>query len=84
MLKAIENRKRSLVKSLTYRLLSMSVDLAVAYYVTREIMLALGIVAFVNGYSTILYYVHERAWGHIYWGRIPLPAQKDMTPPILP
>ena len=66
----LEERKRSLVKSVTYRALSMSVDMAVAYYFTREASLSVIIVLIVNGYSTALYYLHERIWVRIKWGRV--------------
>ena len=59
---------RSAVKSITYRLMHMLVDLAVAYYFTREVAFSLGIVALVNIYSICLYYVHERLWGKIRYG----------------
>lgn len=65
----VEAHNRSLAKSVSYRLLSLSVDSSVAYFFTRDIALSAGIVIFVNVYSTLLYYFHERVWAHIRWGR---------------
>jgi uncharacterized membrane protein len=61
--------KRSGAKALSYRILSISVDSMVAYFFTQNVALSAGIVLFVNGYSTLLYYFHERIWAHIHWGR---------------
>jgi len=63
-----ENHSRSLVKAISYRCLSMSVDFIVAYSVTGNVAFSTGIILFVNGYSTILYYGHERIWANIHWG----------------
>ena len=64
-----EKHRRSAAKSLSYRILSISVDAVVAYFFTRNVALSAGIVIFVDGYSTLLYYLHERVWAHIHWGR---------------
>jgi uncharacterized membrane protein len=64
-----EKHSRSLFKSISYRLLSITVDSAVAYFFTHDVALSAGIVIFVNSYSTLLYYFHERVWANIHWGR---------------
>lgn len=66
---AHENHRRSFAKSISYRVFSVIVDAFVAYFFTHNITLSVGIVIFVDGYSTILYYLHERAWAHVNWGR---------------
>lgn len=65
----VEKNRRSATKSATYRVLSLCVDSMVAYFFTRDVTLSAGIVLLVNGYSTVLYYLHERVWAHIQWGR---------------
>ncbi|HQT82665.1 MAG TPA: DUF2061 domain-containing protein [Candidatus Paceibacterota bacterium] len=72
-LTSAETYNRSIVKSVSYRVVSIITDLCVAYFFTRSAALSVGIVIFVDGYSTILYYLHERVWAHIHWGRKPLP-----------
>ena len=67
--KPLETHQRSAIKSVGYRVLSISVDSAVAYFFTRDVVISAGIVLFVNTYSTLLYYFHERIWAHIHWGR---------------
>lgn len=64
----LEKNRRSVIKAITYRLLSISADIVVAYFFTRSAIATLGIVTLVNGYSTFLYYFHERAWAYIKLG----------------
>ncbi len=71
-LKPAETYNRSLAKSVSYRVVSITVDALVAYYFTRNVALSAGIVIFVDTYSTIIYYLHERVWAHIHWGRKPV------------
>lgn len=73
--KSAEKHRRSIVKSITYRVVSICVDSTVAYLFTHDIALSAGIVLFVNGYSTVLYYLHERVWAHIHWGHSIAPHQ---------
>ena len=74
-LRPAETYNRSLVKSVSYRVVSVIIDSCVAYYFTRSIVFSAGIVIFVDSYSTIVYYLHERVWAHIHWGRKPIPHQ---------
>lgn len=68
-MEAHEAHKRSVVKSVSYRAIHLTVDFVVAFFVVRDATLSLLIVLLVNGYSTLLYYFHERVWAHITWGR---------------
>jgi uncharacterized membrane protein len=69
MQKPHETSKRSIIKSISYRIVSITADYIVAFFFTKDATLSLGIVALVNGYSTILYFLHERAWAHIHFGK---------------
>lgn len=66
---APEKHSRSLAKAITYRILHITCDAIIAYFFTKNIFATAGIVALVNGYSTVLYYLHERIWVHITWGK---------------
>ncbi len=68
-MRSAETHNRSAVKSVSYRIVSVMVDAIVAYFFTHNIALSAGIVIFVDAYSTLLYYLHERVWAHIHWGR---------------
>lgn len=67
-LRSKELHRRSIIKSISYRLLSMAADTVAAYFFTRNVRETIGIVIIINSYSTLLYYFHERAWAHIHWG----------------
>ena len=67
--KVAEKHSRSLVKSISYRLISITADSIAAYFFTHDVALSAGIVIVVNSYSTVLYYFHERVWVNIHWGR---------------
>lgn len=64
-----EKHSRSLIKSISYRLISMTADTIAAYLLTHDTAMTIGLVVLVNTYSTVLYYIHERVWANIHWGR---------------
>ncbi len=63
-----ETHVRSIVKSITFRLIATAVTIILVLIFTGEIILAMqvGILEAVS--KLILYYAHERIWGHITWG----------------
>ncbi len=63
-------RARSLVKSLTYRVFVMSLDLTVLWLFTRRLDVTLGFALLSNVYTTVGYFVHERVWARVRWGRV--------------
>ena len=65
-----EKHSRSVVKAISYRIVSILADSIVAYALTRSFAVTLGLVTLINTYSTILYYFHERVWANIHWGRL--------------
>jgi uncharacterized membrane protein len=68
-LRSKELHRRSIIKSISYRLVSIAADSIAAYFFTRSVAETAGIVVLLNTYSTFLYYFHERIWSHIHWGR---------------
>ena len=65
----VESRSRSIVKSLVYRMLSLLGMGIISWLITRDIKETTLITVIVQIYLTILYYVYERAWNKINWGR---------------
>jgi len=59
---------RSVVKALTYRIVVMILDFIAIYLFTGTARIAVGFVVVSNIYTTIGYFLHERAWEHIHWG----------------
>jgi uncharacterized membrane protein len=64
-----EKHKRSIVKSITFRILVIISDMVIITLVTHRYDVALGITIATNLGSTVLYYLHERVWTKIAWGR---------------
>lgn len=61
--------KRSVVKSITFRILVMIADGFIVYALTKSYQVALGVIIFSNISSTIIFYFHERVWNRVSWGR---------------
>lgn len=55
----MESHKRSLVKSITWRIIA---TLIAAWWVGFQVAILMNIV------QTIAYYIHERVWVRIRWG----------------
>ena len=61
-------RKRSIVKALTYRVFIVCLDFSAIYIFTRKVEVAVGFMIVSNIYTTLGYFLHERAWARIKWG----------------
>ena len=64
-----EHWRRSLTKALTYRAIILVMDFTSIYLLTGKIETALGFMLVSNVYTSIAYYVHERIWDRIKWGK---------------
>lgn len=64
-----EHYKRSLAKAITFRIAALCIDFLIINTITQRSDIAAGIVIIVNFSSTILYFLHERIWNHIHWGK---------------
>jgi uncharacterized membrane protein len=56
----VESHKRSIVKAITWRVIAT----VIAY-----LWVGLEAAIIINIIQTIAYYIHERIWVHIKWGR---------------
>ena len=65
-----ETKKRSLVKSTTYRIVVVLTDFTVLYLLTGKTDISVVFTVISNTYTWIFYYLHERIWNKISWGRI--------------
>ena len=62
--------RRSVLKSLTFRVIVVIADLIVIYLITHRIDTTVSVTIFTNLASTTLYFFHERVWNRIQWGRV--------------
>ncbi len=65
-----EQAPRSLIKTLTYRILIILSNGLLVYIVTEDPRLTGEITLGAAIISTTLYYLHERLWNRIQWGII--------------
>lgn len=63
--------KRSFAKTVTWRIFAELDTFIISYLITRSWMWSLSIIGIESATKTLLYYLHERAWGHIRWGLKP-------------
>lgn len=68
-MKTYVQAKRSIVKAITFRTLILCSDAIVIFLITHRWDTTLGLVVATNLASTALYFIHERVWNRIQWGR---------------
>ena len=64
-----ESRIRSLVKSITWRIICIAVSVVTAFLITSRLDVAAAIGTIYNAVTMVLYYFHERAWNKIQWAK---------------
>jgi len=69
-LRAEETIRRSIVKTVSYRIVILILDFVSIYLFTRQIKIAFGFMIVSNVYTTLAYFFHERIWDKIKWGKI--------------
>ncbi len=65
----MEHHERSIAKAVTWRIIAALTTMSLVYIFTGEILLTLGVGAFDVLLKLAFYYLHERAWDRISWGR---------------
>lgn len=73
-------RIRSLAKAISYRVLGSGATLLVAFLVTKDFALSSAVGLGDLIIKTLTYYIHERIWANITWGRSHTHGTKE-TPP---
>lgn len=64
-----ERNRRSIVKALTWRFSATIATIILVYAITRDLRMSFGI-GFIEVFLKLfLYYLHERVWDKIKWGR---------------
>ena len=67
--KKSEKPLRSVIKALSWRLIGTIDTLVVSYILTGELLLASSIASIDFVTKLVLYFVHERIWNTITWGK---------------
>ena len=65
----MDQPRRSLVKTVSWRITGSSATFLIAYIMTGSVAIAgvIGVTQMIS--NTILYYFHERIWNRISWGK---------------
>jgi len=61
---------RSLVKAITFRILILIADGFIVFAITHRYDVALAVIVLSNISSTVFYFLHERVWNGVRWGKI--------------
>ena len=64
-----ESRARSVVKTVSWRITGSSATFLIAWAIGGDLAVAGTIAALQIVANTLLYYLHERAWNLVPWGR---------------
>lgn len=64
-----ETHARSIFKAISYRLLIIISVFIIIYWQTGKIEMAASITGITTVTGTIIYYVHERVWSKVKWGK---------------
>lgn len=64
-----ESIKRSAIKSLVYRVLMVLSDFGILYLFSGKLPMAIGFAVVNNFWNMIAYFLYDRVWNNINWGR---------------
>lgn len=67
-----ETRLRSTVKTLSWRALATATTMGLVYLFTGRVIVALEVGFLEVVAKLLLFFLHERAWNLISWGKIPV------------
>lgn len=65
----MDTKKRSIVKALSWRITATVTTILIVLLFTGKLLLALSVGLVELVVKLLLYYVHERAWNRLRWGR---------------
>ncbi|MFT6676154.1 MAG: putative membrane protein [Sulfitobacter sp.] len=66
----MELKKRTIAKALTWQIIGLIMMTLIGYVSTGSIAAAGGIVIASFSSGTVTYFLHERIWARVNWGRI--------------
>ena len=64
-----DNSKRSLAKTLTWRITGSGATFLISWLISGNLTIAGTIAVIQITANTVLYYIHERIWNKIPWGK---------------
>jgi uncharacterized membrane protein len=64
-----ETHTRTVIKAVSWRVIASLTTMTIIYVLTREWVLTVGAGVVEASSKMLFYYLHERAWGKIGWGK---------------
>ncbi len=77
-----DSHSRSLAKGVTWRILASTTTMVIVFIATGNLVLVIGVGVADVLTKILFYYLHERFWGRIHWGRIG--TEPFCVPPLVP
>ena len=65
-----ETKKRSVIKTVTWKVIATSITFLTLYFFTGSFLGSVKITAVAAILGMISFYIHERVWNHVAWGKI--------------
>ncbi len=65
----MDSHWRSIIKSITWRLIAVIITILISYIWLHEWGSSIALSLMANGIKAFLYYLHERGWNRIDFGR---------------
>ena len=65
----IDSKKRSLIKSISWRLIGFFILGSIAYFITGSLKQTSLVTIIYQAFMIVLYMIHERAWNGVTWGK---------------
>ena len=65
----MESHRRSIAKTVTWRFIAITVTVLISYIWLQEWGSSIALSLAANGIKALLYYLHERGWNRISFGR---------------
>ena len=66
----IDKPKRSLIKTITWRITGSGATFGISYLISGNFVIAGSIATIQLVTNTVLYFIHERVWDRVKWGRV--------------
>lgn len=64
-----ETKTRTLVRSITYRIVAVLATILFTYLYTGDVAKSTGFALVLHFVLSLIFYIHERIWLRVSWGR---------------
>ncbi len=72
-----DSRIRSFIKGISWRAIASLTTMSIVYILTGDIDIVMAAGVIDVAAKLTFYYIHERAWGRVAWGRATVPVRRD-------